>query len=253
MKQTKNKTRTQTLPPLLEEAVILYKKVELFLELYISIYRPATFKKPENQSYDAKIGVTDESLFEKVFDHSTAEELDMIDASVEGQNGSGVGSHDVVCGLVQMKLEEPGNSDENILLKDGNKITARRVRESCLDTGDENWLLGIDRKKDSSLNWEPQLLGSDEDANFSYAGIDGILQRKQTVQSAIEHSLMLGRSKVSTAEKVFSRSSNSKMVCELLHIQNLEFGGDILLKPSKASDLEQRISNDGENVCAFEI
>ena len=36
MKQTK-KTRTQTLPPLLEEAVILYRKVELFLELCVNI------------------------------------------------------------------------------------------------------------------------------------------------------------------------------------------------------------------------
>ena len=37
MKQTKKKTWTQTLPPLLEEAMILYRKVELFLELCVNI------------------------------------------------------------------------------------------------------------------------------------------------------------------------------------------------------------------------
>ena len=142
---------------------------------------PPTLKKAENQSYDAEIEVDDESVFENVFDHSSAEELVMLDVSVEGQNRSGFGSHDVVCGLVQMKLEEPGNSERKILLKDGNKITAGRVRESCLDNGDKNWLLAIDRKRDSSLNWEPQLLGSDEknlEANFSRAGSDRILQKK---------------------------------------------------------------------------
>ena len=96
--------------------------------------------------------MADESVFENVFDHSTAEELVMLDASVEGQNESGFGSHDVVCGLVQMKLEEPGNSEGKKLPKDENKIIAGRDRDSCLDNVDEDWLLGKDRKKDSSLN-----------------------------------------------------------------------------------------------------
>ena len=37
MKQTKKKTRTQTFSPLFEEAVMLYRKMELFLELCVSI------------------------------------------------------------------------------------------------------------------------------------------------------------------------------------------------------------------------
>ena len=67
---------------------------------------PASFKSPENQSYN-EIAVTDESVFDKIFHHLTAEKLAKFDAFVEGQDGSGVGSHDVVCGLGQIKLEEP--------------------------------------------------------------------------------------------------------------------------------------------------
>ena len=132
---------------------------------------PAIFKKPENQSYDAEIAVTDESVFENVLNLSTAE-LVIFDAFVKSLNGTVVGSHDMFFGLVQMKFEKP------------------------------------ERKKNGSLNLEPQLLHSDEKnlaASFSYAGSDGILQSEQTVQNVIEQSLILRQRNVSFAEEVFSR------------------------------------------------
>ena len=52
---------------------------------------------------------------------------------------------------------------------------------------------------------------------------------------------MLGQSKVSTAEEIFFLSSNSKSLSELLHIQKVEFGGDMLLITSKTSDLDLKI------------
>ena len=91
----------------------------------------------ENRSFDAEIAVADESIFGDVLDHSTAEELMMLD----GQDGSGVDSRDVIFGLVQMKLEEP------------------------------------DPKKNISLNPEPQLTHSDVKnwkVSFFYAESDGI-------------------------------------------------------------------------------
>ena len=198
-------------------------------------------KENENKSFDTEIGVTDESVFANVFKHSTAEELVMLYAFVEGQDGSGVGSHDVVCGFVQIELDEPGNSEGKKLLQDGNKITAGRVRESCLDNGDEDWPLGIDRKKDSSLNWEPQLLGSNEknsEMSFSYVASDGMLQSKQTVPSAIEQSLMLRQRNVSFAEELFSRkSSNSESEYGVLHKQKVELRNDKALSLSETIDV----------------
>ena len=107
---------------------------------------PVTFSVVENQSFDAKIAVANESVIYDVCDHPTAMELVMSDALPDSQVGSGVGSGDVVFGLVQMRLEEP------------------------------------DRKKNSSLNSEAQLLHSDEknmELSFSYAANDGTLQSNQ--------------------------------------------------------------------------
>ena len=174
----------------------------------------------------------------------------MLDTFVEGQDGSGVGLHDVVLCLVRMKLES--NSEEKILLKDGNKINAGRLRESCLDNGDEYYPLGRDRKKDSSLNWEPQLLGSDEknrELNFSYVASDGILQSEHTVQSAIELSLMLRQSNVSFAEEVL----NSGSEYEVLRNQKVELGNEKSVSISEASDLELKLQSDGENVFPFDF
>ena len=123
-------------------------------------------------------------------------------------------------GLVQMKLEEP------------------------------------DRKKNSSLNLEPQQLHSGErnlEASFSYVEDDGILQSKQIVQSAIEHSLMLGQSKVSTAEEIlFQKCSTSESDCEVLNIQKGEFGDNKSVSPSTESDLGLKVQKDGKNDCPFD-
>ena len=66
---------------------------------------PATLKILENA--DAEIAVTDESVTDDVFDNSTAEDLVISNAIVDGQIESAVRSRDVASGLVQMKLEEP--------------------------------------------------------------------------------------------------------------------------------------------------
>ena len=128
---------------------------------------------------------------------------------------------DVVFGLVQMKLEEP------------------------------------DRKKNSSLNWEAHILHSGErnlEASFSYAENDGILQSEQIVQSAIEHSLMLGQGSVSTTEEIlFRKGSTSESDCELLHIQKGQFGDDKSVSPSREIDLELKLQYDGENVFPFDL
>ena len=170
-------------------------------------------------------------------------------AFVEGQSGSGVGSHDVVCGLVQMKLEGPGNSEGKVLPKDGNKITAGRVQVSNLDNGQQDWPLRIDHEKNGSFNWEPQLLGSDEKNSelcFSYVAIDGIIHSEQSVKNAIEQSLMVGQCEVSTAKEVFLRKiSTSEAECEMLHVHKVELGDYKLLIPSKTSDLEMNMPNDG--------
>ena len=95
---------------------------------------PAIFKKLENHRFDAEIAVAGESVIYYVCDPLTAEELVMSDAFIDGQDGSDLDWGDVVCGLVQMKLEEPG----------------------C--------------NKNSSINLEPQLLHSGErslEASFS--------------------------------------------------------------------------------------
>ena len=140
----------------------------------------------EYQVFDSEIAAAVESVTYNLCDHSTAEALVMSKTFLDGQDGSGVGLGDVVCGLVQMKSEEP------------------------------------DRKKNSSLNSEHQLLDSGERklrVSFSYSESDGILRSKQTVQSVIEHSLMLGQGSVSTAEEtLFRKCSTSESDCELLHI-----------------------------------
>ena len=61
----------------------------------------------ENQSFYAEKALVDESDIYDVCDHSTVENLMMSDAIVDSQDGSGVGSGDVVFGLVKLKLEEP--------------------------------------------------------------------------------------------------------------------------------------------------
>ena len=76
---------------------------ELVFETLRQQLAPENFKMLENRSFDAEIAVADESVFGDVLDHSTAEKLMMLD----GQDGSGVDSRDVIFGLVQMKLEEP--------------------------------------------------------------------------------------------------------------------------------------------------
>ena len=53
---------------------------------------PETFKKVENQSFHKEVAVADESVIADVLDHSTAEELMMLD----GQDGTGVDSRDVI-------------------------------------------------------------------------------------------------------------------------------------------------------------
>ena len=204
---------------------------------------PATLKLLENA--DAEFAVADESVTDDVFENSTAEELVMSNATVDGQDESAVGSRDVTSCLVHIKLEEPDYSERETWLKRENEITAGRILESFLDIGDQDWPLGRECKKNGPLNSEPQLLHSSS---------NGILQSEQVVQSAIEQSLMVGQSKVSSAEEInFGESSNSELECEVLHIQKGKFHDDKLLSFSKASDLELKLPNDGETACAFDI
>ena len=206
---------------------------------------PAFFKMLENRRVDAKIAVADESVTDDAFENSTAEDLMMTNATVDGQDESAVGSRDVASGLVQMKTEEPDYSEGKTLLERGNEITAGRIQESCLDIGEQNWPLGRERKKNSPLNAEPQLL---------HFASDGILQSEQGVQSAIEQSLMVVQSKVSSAEEVnFGESSNSELECEVLHFQKGKFHDDKFLSLSKASDLHLKFPIVGEVACAFDI
>ena len=99
-----------------------------------------------------------------------------------------------------------------------------------MDNDDDDWPLGIDHMKDVSFNWEPHLLDSykkNSEVSFSYVASDGILQSKQTVQSAIKQSLMVGQSKISTEKEVFFRKiSTSESDSEGLHVQKIELGDD---------------------------
>ena len=172
----------------------------------------------ENRRVAAEIAVADESVTDDVFDNSTAEDLVMSNATVDGQTESAVRSRDVASGLVQMKLEEPDCSEGETLLKIENEITSGRIRESCLYVCEQNWPLGRECKKSGPINSEPQLLHSTS---------NGILQSAQIVQSAIGQSLMFGQSKVSSAEEVFF--GESELECEVLHIHKGKFHDDKFL------------------------
>ena len=182
---------------------------------------PVIFRKLDNQSFDAEIAAAGETVIYDVCDHSTAEELVKSDAFLDGQDGSGDGSGDVFCGLVQMNLEEP------------------------------------DRKKICSLNSEAQLLPSDEKKlklSFPYAANDGTAQSNQFERSANEQSLMLGQGSVSTPEEILFREySTSESDCEVLHIQKGEFGDDKSVSPSREIDLELKLLFDGENSFPFDF
>ena len=181
---------------------------------------PVIFRKLDDESFDAEIAAAGETVICDVCDHSTAEDLVKSEAFINGQDGSGDGSGDVVCGLVQMNLEEP------------------------------------DRKKKCSLNSEAQLLHSDEkklERSFSYAANDGTPQSNHFERSAVEQSLMLGQGSVFTPEEIlFRKYSTSESDCEVLHIQKGEFGDDKSVSLSKENDLGLKIQKDGKKDCAFD-
>ena len=181
---------------------------------------PAILRKLDDESFDAEIAAAGETVICDVCDHSTAEDLVKSEAFINGQDGSGDGSGDVVCGLVQMNLEEP------------------------------------DRKKKCSLNSEAQLLHSDEkklELSFSYAANDGTPQSNHFERSAVEQSLMLGQGSVFTPEEIlFRKYSTSESDCEVLHIQKGEFGDDKSVSLSKENDLGLKIQKDGKKDCAFD-
>ena len=85
---------------------------------------PAFFKMLENRRVDAEIAVADESVTDDVFENSTAEDLVMSNAIVDGKEQSAVGSRDVASGFVQMKLEEGG------LLRTGD-LAEKEKRNNC--------------------------------------------------------------------------------------------------------------------------
>ena len=194
---------------------------ELVFETLRQQLAPEKFKVLENRSFDAEIAVADESVFGDVLEHSTAEELVKSYAFINEQDGSGDGSGDVVCGLVQMKLEEP------------------------------------DRQKKCSLSSETQLLQSDEkklELSFSYAANDETPQSNQFERSAVEQSLMLGQGSVSTPEEIlFRKYSTSESDCEVLQIQKGKFGDDKSVSLSKEIDLELKLLIDGENSFPFDF
>ena len=108
------------------------------------------------------------------------------DSFVDDHDGSGVGLRIVIFCLKQIKLEE------------------------------------LDRKKNSSLKSEPQLLHSDEKnfkVSFFYAEIEGFFWIDQIVQNAIEKSLMVGQSKISTAEQFSEKVQNFKSECCVAHLE----------------------------------
>ena len=161
-----------------------------------------------------EIAVADESVFGDVLDKSTAEELMMLD----GQDESCVDSCDVIFGLAQMKLEEP------------------------------------DRKKNISINLEPQLTHSDVKnwkASFFYAESDEIFGSDRIAESAIQWPLMLGQSKISSAEVL--KSSTTESDSEVLHVHKMELGDDKTLTSPRASDLELKIPIDGGNASPFDF
>ena len=59
---------------------------------------PATLKMLENRRVDAEIAVADESVTDDIFNNSTAEDLVISNAIVNGQNESAVRSRDVASG-----------------------------------------------------------------------------------------------------------------------------------------------------------
>ena len=151
-----------------------------------------------------------------------------------------------------MKIEDNGYSEEKTLLKEQKEIAVERTIGLCLNIS-EDWPLGRDCSRNSSLNSEHQLLHSDEKnrkVSFSYDASDRFLQSKKTVRNPIEQFLTMGQTKVTTTVIFFQRSSNSKSECEKLHIQRVEFGEDKSLSPQKPSDEELKLLNDGENACA---
>ena len=162
----------------------------------------------------------------------------------------------MVIGSVQIKLEESGYSEGKTSLKDANEKTGG-VQESCLDIAENDWQFGVFQKKNSSLNFEPQLLHSDEEnleRIFWCAASDRILQSKQIVQSATDQSLMVGPSKVSTADEVFIQErSTSESNCEVLHIHKMVFGDDRPLSSTKARAMELRTPSKGKNACSIDI
>ena len=182
---------------------------------------PVIFRKLDDESFDAEIAAAGETVICDVCDHSTAEDLVKSEAFINERDGSGDGSGDVVCGLVQMKLEEP------------------------------------DRKKKCSLSSETQLLQSDEkklELSFSYAANDGTPQSNQFERSAVEQSLMLGQGSVSTPEEIlFRKYSTSESDCEVLQIQKGKFGDDKSVSLSKEIDLELKLLIDGENSFSFDF
>ena len=152
MEQTKKKARTQKFSRLLEAVVILYRKVKMFFGTSLQQQAPATFKMVKNQSFRVEIAVADESVIYDVFDYSTAEVLVMTDTFVDGQDGGCVGKGDVVIDLIQMKLKKLGH------------------------------------KKNSSFNFEPQLLHSNEknlEVSFSYDENDGNFWWEQSVKALL--------------------------------------------------------------------
>ena len=162
-------------------------------------------------------------------------------------------------GLIGTKIKDSRYSEGKILSKEGNEKAAMKIKESCLNISEEDWPLEIDRKKTSSLNSEPQLLHSEPQLQenwsvcFSCAASDRIVHSKLTVQKAIERSMMVEQSKVSTAEVFFQKSSNRKSECEVLHIQKVEIRDDKSLTPPKTGDVEQKLLKDGENVFAYDF
>ena len=165
---------------------------------------PATLKMLENRRVDAEIAVADESVTDDVFDNSTAEDLVMSNAIVDGQDESAAGSRDVATGLVHMKTEEPDYSERETWLKREKEITAGRIRDSCLYICEQEWPLGRECKKSGPLNSEPQLLHSSS---------NGILQSEQIVQSAIRQSLMFGQAKFLVQKKSFLEKASWSVKC----------------------------------------
>ena len=87
--------------------------------------------------------------------------------------------------------------------------------------------------------------------SFFYAESDGIFGSDKNLESAIEWPLMLGQTKISSAE--VRKNSTNESDSEVLHVHKIELDDDKSLTSPRASDLELKIPIQGGNASPFDF